>query len=301
MPNIAPGLYGGAAGIALALASGIKSNLLEENFENISTIRNLLEIIPTHSLDIATGIAGHGTAILQCIAYLEEDKADALLRKDVNTILQARQKNGCWIELQEGRYKRTPATGLIQGNTGIIWFLLKFSSKYYDNEVTTIALNSLKLLLKQVNSLKKAVKSKGLRNTTSDISIWDSLPGLILSCIKGYEITQNLLYKQAAEDLLYCYPACIVNDNFTQHTGLSGIGELYLEAHKAFKNDEWKHRADWIVQVLLHASIHEDGCYYWLSNNSLFPTADLLMGNSGIMHFLIRYSKPDKINYPILQ
>jgi len=294
-------LYGGAAGIALAIASGIKSNLLEENSENVSLIQKLLEITPTNSLDIATGIAGHGTATLQCITFLEEKKSDALLKKDINIIIEAQQKNGYWIEFQVGRHKRAPAIGFTQGNSGIIWLLLAYSIKYSDNDVKTIALNSLNLLLEQVNPLKKAIKIKGLRNITSDIGTWDSLPGLILSFIKGYEITQNSLYKHAAEDLLYCYPARIVNDNFTQHAGLSSIGELYLEADKVFKNSEWQHRADWIVQVLLHTSIHEQDCYYWLSNNILFPTADLLMGNSGIIHFLIRYLVPNKIGYPVLQ
>jgi len=43
------------------------------------------------------------------------------------------------------------------------------------------------------------------------------------------------------------------------------------------------------MQVLLHTRRTESGHSYWFGNNSVYPTADLMIGNGGIIHFMMRY------------
>ncbi len=107
--------------------------------------------------------------------------------------------------------------------------------------------------------------------------------------------------KEIAEKILISYPRYLVYENFTLDIGMAGLGDLYLEAFRVFKNDEWQLRADWITGFLTHTYRNsQTGTNYWLSNNSAYPTADLMNGNSGILYFLFRSLKQDKIGYHLL-
>src|SRR4029078_5662986 len=70
LPDIAPGLHTGAAGVALALKEAIQSGLLEDNDSHRKKIQSSLEI-PNNSLNMADGIAGQGIAVLICKTYLD--------------------------------------------------------------------------------------------------------------------------------------------------------------------------------------------------------------------------------------
>jgi hypothetical protein len=88
--------------------------------------------------------------------------------------------------------------------------------------------------------------------------------------------------------------------NFTLGTGLAGIGELYLEAYKVLNDPIWLTRAEWITQLLLrtlHIESEDEAC--WLPDHQSDFTADLFMGNSGIIHFLIHCSLPNTLTHPL--
>ena len=98
------------------------------------------------------------------------------------------------------------------------------------------------------------------------------------------------------------YPPRIIHTNYTQENGLAAIGEVYLEAFRVFKNEEWQHRADWIANVFIHSFFKiADGSGHWVMEQNNPPTADLLIGNSGIIHFLARRLNSDKIGYRLLK
>jgi len=83
---------------------------------------------------------------------------------------------------------------------------------------------------------------------------------------------------------------------------LAAIGELYLEAWRVFKDQEWKSRAEWIAALLANCVYRirpDSGLWVMEQNNP--PTAGFLTGNSGVIHFLARFWKPDKIKYRLLK
>jgi len=301
LPDIAPGLYGGAAGIALALAYAIHSGLAENNDENRLTIKKCFELPPIGP-NLMTGSAGQGVAALQCAAYLEKNVLEKLLKQIVEKLFAGQLDGSHWVEIGDSHGKRSPALSFSYGNTGIIWFLLEYADRYKDNDVQKAAIISLDKLATQTVMLKKLIKEKGWRKASEDPQARDSTYGIIMALIKAYEILLDPRYKRLAEDLLIQYPPFIVQDNLTQESGLSGLGELYLEAWKVFQNIEWKIRADWIAQFVIHTCIQQkNGPYYWLGNNNLFPTADFMEGNSGVIHFLMRYFQHDKIGIRLLK
>jgi len=82
---------------------------------------------------------------------------------------------------------------------------------------------------------------------------------------------------------------------------MAGWGEIYLEAFRVSKSEEWLGRATWIAQALctLKCKLPGNGAY-WIVENAHFPTADLMLGSSGVIHFLMRYLNQDKILFLLL-
>jgi hypothetical protein len=99
---------------------------------------------------------------------------------------------------------------------------------------------------------------------------------------------------------LSAIPEHPVIGNFTLGSGLAGIGELYLEAYKVFNDSVWLIRSKWIAHLLVHTlNVESPNEAIWLPDYQSDFTADLFMGNSGIIHFLIRYMLPNNLAHPL--
>ena len=298
--SMPPGLYGGAAGMALALISGMDAGLLPNNEENRLYLQQCLTLDPV-ALDVKTGAAGQGIVLLQAGQYLDEAILQQSLQKCLTFIYQQQQKEGYWVTIGASETKQSPAASLAFGNTGITWFLLEYASRYKDNEALTAAMHSLTVLTKLSDELDRLLTGKGYRQIIDNAQTWDGISGLVLCFLKGFELFRDEKYKHYAERLLSHYPEKLVHENFNQDVGLAGVGELYLEMYRVLKEERWRRRADWIAQSLVHTVKAENGGgYHWIINNAGHPTADFMTGSSGIIHFLIRYHDPEVLNYRLL-
>lgn len=295
------GLYEGTAGIALALAKGIDVGLLEDSMENRSRIEQCL-VMPNEALNLATGIAGQGAAAIQCVKYLDKDIYSDLLKGYVDLLINNQHRNNYWI-FQKNRFGQ-PVNSLSfsYGNTGIIWFLLVYNEKAQDIRIQHLLVNSLATMLKAAKKLIRQINKSGVRKLVNgNIKIWDGLQGLVLIFIKAYETLGERAYAKIVEELLELYPATMVHDNLFQDTGLCGLGELHLEAFRVFKNPVFKAKSDWLINYFLHIrQLGEKDTVHWSGNNADFPTADLMTGNSGILHFLLRALPDVSIGYRLL-
>jgi len=125
-------------------------------------------------------------------------------------------------------------------------------------------------------------------------------PGIALVFLKAYQLLKIEIYRDISLSILYTIPERLVITNFTLGTGLAGIGELYLEAYKVLNDPCWLTRAEWIAQLLLrtlHIESEDEAC--WLPDYQSDFTADLFMGNSGIIHFLMHCSLPNSLTHPL--
>jgi len=300
-PNVPPGLFGGTAGIALSIASGIDSNLIDKSDPNRDFLHKCFDIA-TSELNIEVGIAGQGISLLQCANHLEKQFYQQSLvnhAQALGSILQASWNKTFALP---SRSATDISISLTKGSLGMVYFLLLYTSTTEDKsfkEMLISILNSGKNVFKQLNTIFKKfsyrqllLESPGLLKIAQEV---------ILVYLKGYEIFKDNDYKIYAEDLLSKYPRIIVQDNLYQDSGLAGLGELYLEASNITGNQEWLYRANSIAQFFIHTSHERNNDYcFWLSNNFRFSTADLLAGNSGLIHFLIRYLNPDKMGYCVI-
>ncbi|SEL61953.1 Protein kinase domain-containing protein [Chitinophaga rupis] len=287
-----PGLWKGAAGVALAFSEGIKGGLIPDTHENRDYILRALDLSST-SPDMNSGAAGQGIALNLCCNYLDKGTFAQLLKNKVRFIVMLQQKEGYW----------QPDISFAAGTTGITWFLLDYVEKYGDDKAAQAALRSLHWISRQTNDLRDLCRKKRFTGVVQyDKKTVDEVSGCILTFIKAYEVFKMPRFKKAAEYALSSYPKLILNDNYTQSGGLAGLGELYLEAFRVFKTNEWKLRANWIANILLHSRHFTEGGYcYWIANENTLPAAALTTGNGGIIHFLLRCLYPEQTGYRILQ
>src|SRR6185437_5331913 len=138
-----------------------------------------------------------------------------------------------------------------------------------------------------------------VRNT--DLSMVNGLAGIILYFVKAYEVLGDPLYQEIAKNAMAAIPENLVKSDLTLATGVVGIGELYLEAAKAFSSDEYKARANWIAQFVLHYFIKpKDRSCFWATEGTPFHMPGLMTGNCGVIHFLIRYFQNGNMSHPLL-
>lgn len=88
----------------------------------------------------------------------------------------------------------------------------------------------------------------------------------------------------------------------SQCHGLSGLGEILLDAHNILGEREWLDRARVIGSLLAQLAREAPNGASWLVENPFQPTPDLMIGCAGVVHFLARLSSgPDPtFRFPLM-
>lgn len=295
------GLFEGKAGMSIAANKLIDAGLLENNIHNQNLIyQNLKQ--PVNGNNLASGSSGLG------VAYLINSGNERLpgcyneLCLIVNDLIVTQNSDGSWlVKHDEYDRKGIKLYGFSYGISGIIYFLLLYFSRYDNQRVKKAIIRGLEFLLKARKKIKGTfIWPISAINDTIDPWFEHGFTGIALTFIRAYDILGEISYKEAAVTALNFHPQFISSNYLTVANGIAGLGEVYLEAFKTFKEPEWKERANHIVNTLLN-------CYwentresvYWLDGNNSRPGADFMGGNSGILHFLLHYLKPEKIDFPL--
>lgn len=298
--NISNGLYFGNIGLAIALAEGINAGLIEDNTSNREKIYSWLSLSATE-LNMANGVAGQAMGIMRVAELLEDQSLDDLLNKCIDHLLYTQEKDGSWAVADTMGQNEGGLLSFGYGVPGIIFLLLAYTLKKTAVHVRKAAQKAIGWLLKKTNNLKDLFKTSTFKKALEGPEFGDERKGILLTIIKAYEVLNDSHFKTITENALRQYPMCILKNNYTQDTGLAGLGELYLEAYRVFKTSDWKKRADWIANVYIHTSIRNpDGFIHWALEENTEPTADFMTGNSGIIHFLIRCNGKSSLRYRLL-
>lgn len=298
--DVVTGLHYGSSGVALTIAKSVHNGLLpDDSFYRESILRCLDR--ESHHLDVISGIAGDGLTILQCASLMIKEDATRLLDRIVYSILHLQEVDGSWRKvLSDNQYEKVNGFGY--GIAGMVYFLLEYGTRYDNPTAILSAKKGLQYLVSKMN------KEQGYYDwTDSDRAKnrgwwWcQGGPGIALTFLKAYEYFKEDSFLHIAEMALRRHPKEIIFQNLGQCHGVVGLGEIYLEAYRVTANTEWLERANWIACLVLALKFepnNED--VFWLTENVRFPTADLMLGNGGILHFLIRFRHPDKVFFPLL-
>jgi serine/threonine protein kinase len=297
--NKSNGLYYGSAGIAASLAIAIQNALLEKKEKYIDWINKLSHGKNT-ALGIANGVAGLGLANLICAPYVEFNQLKERLTAYATHLIIHQQENGSWTRISKDQTKRS-TRGFANGVAGIVYFLLEYYEQFKNEEILESAERGLRWLIKNSIRLNQSIYWKS--STGKHIqSLWsEGTPGISMAFLKAWKLTGLPKYREYATGALRSFPATLLDNNLSQANGLSGLGEIYLEAYKILKDEEWFVRADWIAQVTLNLmKRHTKYGPFWLVEHERQPIPGFLAGNSGVLHFLLRRCYPDRVNCPLL-
>ncbi|WP_207513510.1 protein kinase/lanthionine synthetase C family protein [Longitalea luteola] len=301
--QVSASLHFGSSGIAATLACAIADGLIEPKTIYLDWINELLNR-ENQEPGFINGIAGQGMAHWLCHDFLPPGTMRERLSKYVGWLIQHQHKDGSWV-YKEVKGKQKKRQGFANGASGIIYFLLEYAKRYNDKKAQAAAQAGLRWLMKK--AVHRGDKIQWRTDRNKELMHWwsEGTSGIALAFIKAYECsdspTDKLQYKHYATGALLNHPKQVLDNNLSQLQGLSGLGEVYLEAYKVFQEAEWQERAGWIAQVIMHLKKdHPQFGPYWLVQHERQPTSEFMTGNSGVIHFLLRYCYPDGIRMPLL-
>jgi serine/threonine protein kinase len=301
--SASPSLHFGAPGIAAILAASIRDGLIESKASYLNWINQLLSP-DNQEFGYLDGIAGQGISYLLCQDFLQPEIMKKRLDQYADILLQNQLKDGSWV-YKEVKGKIKKRQGFASGASGIIYYLLEYAHRYKNKKAQAAAKAGLHWLI--TKAVYQGDKIQWRTDKNKKLMHWwsEGTSGIALAFIKAYACSDNPTdkqrYKQFATGALLNHPKHVVDTNLSQLQGLSGLGEIYLEAYKVFQETEWLERADWIAQVIMHLrKVHPEYGPYWLVQNEQQPSPDFMIGNSGVIHFLLRYCYPAKIGFPML-
>lgn len=301
----ATGLHFGSDGIAAVLASAIRQGLVEASAEHLEWMDLLLEK-GSNSRDVEHGVAGQGIANLMSRSFISPQQLQERLLRYAELLINRQHKEGCWIngyyrQKYTKRKMKRVTRGFTEGMVGIVCFLLEYGYRYQHQPSKNAAQLGLQWLIKKARHKKGVVQWLSARGKELAYGWAEGTAGMALMFIRAFQLTNVPIYRQYGEKTLYSIPADITDSNISQDNGLSGIGEVYLEAWHVFNNQEWFNRATWIAQVIMQQKkLHPQYGTYWLVKGERQPVANFMIGNSGVIHFLLRYCYPDKIGFPLM-
>ncbi|MDR3716760.1 MAG: lanthionine synthetase LanC family protein [Puia sp.] len=299
METVPPGLHFGSAGIAVSMAALMDAGLLDS--ARNAVLLNSCFSRTNNDLDISLGIAGEGLAILQCSKYLQSDVPGLLLAPAFQRMFSAQQSSGAWLTRMSVHDQPTPYCNFSYGTAGICYFLLEAGKRLNHPASILSAERGLTYMLGRARKEGKALSWRNRRKEAEDDWSWSTgNTGIALSFLKGYEITKDGRWLDAAEKALLLIPDRPVKQSISLMNGLTGMGEVYLEAYRITNDPRWWRRAEWIAAVLYHTRVENPPFTWWLTQNSNYPTADLYGGMSGILHFLNRFLHPGQFSFPLL-
>lgn len=302
-----PGLYFGETGVAVAITQLFSEKILNRNEEQWID-DYLLEItkVPYDWPDITHGASGRGIGYLNFADQLNDEKWIFYAEEAANYLLESQEEDGYWI-MPDGASGMTGEvyTGFAHGNAGIIYFLLELFSKTSDSNLHTAANKAFDWLISKmiIDEKHKTVKWYVSDKSNDSWHSWcHGAPGITLALLKHYEVTKDDSYLHIIDKILNTYSNEYSRNNLSTCCGLSGIGEVFIEAYKITKNIKWLQTSSNIANDLLALSEeHGSNSIMWSTVKPQSRTADLMVGQGGIIHFLLRFLDPDSFSFPLLR
>jgi serine/threonine protein kinase len=300
-----PGLYFGEAGVAVAIVEAIAGHLIDRNAQ----IDAFLSTALSGELDwpdITHGAAGQGVAAIYCADRLQDVSLLGLSHRCANYLIESQKPDGSW-EMPPGvdGMSGETLTGFAHGVGGIVYFLSEYAQRVGSVEASRSWEAGAAWLIDQAISGEDGQALEWhYSNAHRDRWKWwcHGSPGIALTFLRLYEHTKNGVYAEVAMKALRAHPSDIRYPNLSECHGLSGLGEIYLEAGRVLGDRQWTERADVIAKILCHLGRETDrGSVSWLVENADVATADLMVGSGGPIHFLLRRAmSAEQLGFPLL-
>ena len=282
------GYYFGSDGIAMCLSEIYRNGWMDAEKTMMADWAYLLSGT-AKEMDLCDGWAGQGIANLHCAAMLpatrEKYFADELMGRQL--------PEGNW-QLPE----RRRAMHIEYGQSGVIYFLLRYGMITKEAEAVKRAIKGVQFLMD--NAIKTGDAVSWRKNKRTANSKWcEGNPGISLIFLRAYEATGDVVYRDWAEMALTGHNESRLWASLSLCHGIAGLGETYLEAAHILRDEKWMEKAANCAQILLHMRQRtKQGNAFWYVERERQPVANLFVGNTGVLHFLLRYLHQGKLGFP---
>ncbi len=290
-----PGLFFGEAGVAVSLSEAVAAGLIQYDRRVQKYIQKTLNM-GCDLYDITHGMAGQGLAALYISEKLDQPKWRLYAKRNAEVLVDTQREDGSWELAFESEEDRIGGWGFAHGVAGIIHFLSEYDRIVTDKAVRSAWRKGVAWLLKNANETNGALswipKTGSFDNEKEygTIDTWwcNGSFGITLTFDRLYEWTHEETYAEIIRKVLKVNPFRYYHRNLSVCHGLTGIGEVYLEAYRTLR-DPWFFEVSARVASLLKSLARKTkyGGLSWLAEGEK-PTADLMVGCSGIIHFFLR-------------
>ena len=244
-----PGLHFGEAGVAVAISEAIAASLVNPTAEISKFINQCLG----GSLDwpdFTHGAAGQGVAAFCCADLLREQAFAEPAHAAANYLVKTQQPDGSWVMPSgvEGMSGET-LTGFAHGVAGMVFFLAEYDRRYNSKVARSSWQAGLTWLESRAIPVNRAVEWEYSDTRSTRWRWWcHGGPGIALTFLRLYELTRDEQFATFARKALRIHPVRVLYQNLTQCHGLSGLGDVYLEAARVLGDHTWTQRASNIVR-----------------------------------------------------
>jgi serine/threonine protein kinase len=297
------GLHFGEAGVAVAIAEAVASRLIEPGPWLDSYMREALAG-PIDWPDLTHGAAGQCFAAFLCADLLTKPELAKLADPCAMYLVNTQRDDGSW-RLPTGVKGMEGATysGFAHGVAGIVASLAYHARRTRDPASNAAALRGGEWLLAEAKAGRAAASLRWTLHTATD-EAWSwwchGGPGISLGLLGLFELTNDGTWSAAVRACLRAHPVHVRHSNLSQCHGLSGLGDILLEAHRVLGETEWLDRAKAIGVALVGLAARSADGTSWLVENPYRPTPDLMIGTAGVLHFLARLTVLDSTFGPPL-
>jgi serine/threonine protein kinase len=253
-------------------------------------------------LGLCDGLAGYGLSLLNLPPEAKTAYTDTSLQETASLLCSRQQPDGSWLLTSGiGPTAGIKLPGLFHGIAGICVFLIIYGRKFNNIPAINAAEHALEYLIGQ-RHMHGNHRIWTLNPHLKEINPWleDGFSGIAYLFILAFEVLGAEPYQTVAEEALSAHPENISSQFTGFANGLSGLGEVYLEAFRVFKDDRWLNRAQKIAGFLMHTGFRGPGnSRYWHADDYGEPDPAFFSGHAGIVHFLLRVSHPAQLSFPL--
>ena len=123
--------------------------------------------------------------------------------------------------------------------------------------------------------------------------------GVALALLSVTELTGVPTYSKLAIRALEVTPAYVNEVDLSLASGISGLGEVYLEASRILGTPSWQARAEALGDMVCELAQPALLPTPWSDDKNQGKDFGMLSGCSGILHFLMRLVHPNTISFPL--
>jgi hypothetical protein len=289
-----PGLHFGDAGVAVALAEAAAGGLVDRAPRVEMFVRRALEGVLDWP-DLTHGAAGQGIAALYCGDRLGDPGLSALSARCADYLIKEQLPGGHWTWPADAPFSlKGTWTGFAHGVAGITYFLAEYAHRFHDAAAERAWRRGVAWLLRRAD---RGSVSMTWPNRTGEPDRWvwwcHGSVGIAILFLRLYEQTGEDRFADVARRALRVHAPAFLTDNLSQCHGQAGVGEVCLEAGRVLGERQWHQRAQSVRDTLWNLRrSSRSGASTWLVEGGVgvVPTADLMVGVAGIVHFFLRSS-----------